>query len=116
MEPVVTGSAIYRDECSACHTPDGRGVPGLLPDLRHLGSVESRDPATILRVVLRGVHSVATPGQPTAPAMPSFDWLLTDAQVADVATYIRNGFGNAAPAVSASDVASARKDLARRPD
>ncbi len=113
---MVAGSAIYRDECSACHTPDGHGVPGLLPNLQHLGSVESRDPATVIRVILRGARSVATPGQPTAPAMPSFDWLLTDAQVADVSTYIRNGFGNAAPAVSASDVASARKDLEQRTD
>jgi mono/diheme cytochrome c family protein len=48
--------------------------------------------------------------------MPAFGWLLTDEQVAAVATYIRQAWGNSAPPVSASDVASARRTLVERSD
>jgi mono/diheme cytochrome c family protein len=110
------GAAIYADECSACHTPKGTGMPELFPSLAGTPSVQQADPTSILRVVLRGARSVATDGAPTAPGMPSFGWLLTDEQVAAVATYIRQAWGNSAPPVSASDVASARKFLVERSD
>jgi mono/diheme cytochrome c family protein len=48
--------------------------------------------------------------------MPSFGWLLTDEQVAAVATYIRQAWGNSAPPVSTSDVTSARRALVERSD
>jgi mono/diheme cytochrome c family protein len=44
--------------------------------------------------------------------MPAFGWKLSDDQAAAVLTYIRNAWGNAAAAVSAGSVASARKNLA----
>ena len=44
--------------------------------------------------------------------MPSFGWHLSDTQIADVVTYLRNTWGNAAPAVSASQVADVRKVVA----
>ena len=43
--------------------------------------------------------------------MPSFAWKLTDQEIADVSTYIRNSWGNQAAAVSASEVRSARQKL-----
>ena len=39
------------------------------------------------------------------PVLPQ----LTDQQIADVVTFIRNGWGNSAPPVSASEVADMRK-------
>lgn len=110
------GSAIYTDECSACHTPNGTGISGLIPALAGSASVQSREPTSLLHVVLRGTRSVGTQGAPTASAMPSFGWLLTDDQVAAVTTYVRNAWGNAAPAVSASEVSTARTSLAKRSD
>ncbi len=108
------GAAIYADACSACHTPGGAGVPGLFPTLAGAPGVQSTDAASVVRVILRGARSVATAGAPTGPAMPSFGWQLDDAQVAAVATFVRNAWGNAAPAVSEGDVAAARKSLAAR--
>jgi len=110
------GAAIYADECSACHTPKGTGIPELFPSLAGAPSVQQADPASILRVVLRGTRSVATDGAPTAPGMPAFGWLLTDEQVAAVATYIRQAWGNSAPPVSTSEVATARRTLVERSD
>lgn len=108
------GGAIYADRCAGCHAPRGEGVPNLFPRLAGAPSVNARKPASIVRVILRGTQSAATIGAPTGPGMPSFAWQFDDAQVAAVATYIRNSWGNAAPAVSADTVAAQRKALARR--
>ena len=47
----------------------------------------------------------------TDPAMPAFDWKLSDSQVAAVATYIRTNWGNQASAVDASIVKNLRENL-----
>ena len=43
--------------------------------------------------------------------MPSFAWKLTDQEVADVATYVRNSWGNRAQPVAAKQVAELRRKL-----
>jgi mono/diheme cytochrome c family protein len=101
------GGAIYRDLCSACHAQDGKGVPSLFPNLTQAATVRARDPTTVLRVLLQGAQTVSTDREPTGPAMPAFGWQLDDAQIAAVATYVRDHFGKA-PAVSADDVRQAR--------
>lgn len=110
------GGAIYADECSACHAPKGDGVSGLIPSLAGSAAVQAAAPTSVLHVLLRGVRSVGTQGAPTASAMPPFNWLLTDDQVAAVATYVRNAWGNAAPAVTAADASRARASLTGRSD
>ncbi len=103
-----TGAAIYRDTCSACHTAEGKGIPRLFPQLAGSPAVQQEDPTTLARVVISGARVAATDAAPTAPAMPALGWRLGDDQVAAVLTYIRNSWGNAAPAVSASDIAKVR--------
>lgn len=109
------GAAIYKDSCAACHKDNGSGELHLFPRLAGSALVQSDDPTTLARVVLIGTRAVSTAGAPTAPAMPSFDWRLNDAQVAAVLTYIRNSWGNAASPVTASAVASQRQSLAAAP-
>ncbi len=105
------GAALYVDNCAACHTTGGGGVPHLFPSLRGAASVQSSDPASLMRVVLTGTRAAATDPAPTGPAMPAFGWKLTDEQVASVTTYIRNAWGNAAAPVAVSDVRAARGRL-----
>ncbi len=112
---MVTGAAIYKDSCAACHKDNGSGEKLLFPKLAGSALVQSDDPVTLAHVVLSGTRAVATNGAPTAPAMPAFDWRLDDGQVAAVLTYIRNSWGNAATAVPASAVASQRMSLAKTP-
>ena len=109
---IKIGQQIYADECSACHKADGKGTTGLFPTLAGASVVQQTDPTSLLHVVLRGALSVATPKAPTAAGMPAFSWVLNDDQIAAVVTYIRNNWGNSAPAVTASDVA---KRAARSP-
>jgi mono/diheme cytochrome c family protein len=110
------GHAIYRDQCAACHMIDGKGVPRLFPSLADASVVRSSDPRTAIRLVLRGARTVATDGEPTAPGMPSYAHMLSDDEIAAVLTYARNAWGRPMPAISADDVAKARKDLGGRVD
>lgn len=105
------GAAVFKDNCSACHQDNGGGVPNLFPALAGAPNVQSSDPADLMRVVLQGGRAAATDAKPTEQGMPTFSWKLTDDQIADVLTYIRNSWGNAAAPIAASDVAAARKKL-----
>lgn len=107
------GEAIYVDNCSACHRSDGRGVSRLFPPLVGDTVAQSPDPTTIARLILTGARSIPTPGAPTPLAMPPYGAKLSDAQIAAVATYVRNSWGNAAPTVAASQVARLRHRLTR---
>jgi mono/diheme cytochrome c family protein len=102
------GATIYQDNCAACHTSSGAGIPKLFPALAGSAVVQSPKPATLLRVVLQGVQSSSTEQAPTGLAMPTFGWKLSDDQISDVVTYIRNAWGNSGSAVSANDVTKAR--------
>jgi len=107
------GAAVYKDNCSACHQDNGAGIPNLFPGLAGDPNVQSTDTANLMRMVLQGSRVAATPEKPTEQGMPTFSWKLTDDQIADVLTYVRNSWGNAAPAVGAGDVSAARKSLTR---
>jgi mono/diheme cytochrome c family protein len=110
---MLAGAAIYRDQCSACHQIDGTGVPRLIPDLAGSAAVASREPTTLLRVILQGAQTVATREEPTGPQMPSYAWQLDDAQVAAVATFVRNSWGHAASRITRSAAHDARSRLRR---
>lgn len=108
------GTAIFGDECAACHTRHGTGSPRLFPSLAGSASVQSKDPTSLIRIVLDGTRSVGTQGAPTSPAMPGFAWILNDNEAAAVLTYIRNSWGNAAPAVDSGQVNDVRKSLTQQ--
>lgn len=102
------GAALFTDNCAACHRGDGQGVERLIPALAGNQIVLQRGAETLARVVVSGVRAMATDADPTAPGMSSFGWRLNDTQVADVLTYARNAWGNAAPAVEAETVRGLR--------
>lgn len=105
---MVAGKAIYKDNCAACHKDDGTGQPLLFPRLAGSAMVQSDDPTTLLRVVMAGTQGAYTKAAPTTPAMPSFAWRLNDQQVADVLTYVRNAWGNAAAPVDGAKARESR--------
>ena len=108
---MTAGAAIFADSCSACHQADGNGVARSFPPLGHNANVQQGDPTTVIRVILDGAQTVATDKRPTPFTMPAYDWKLNDKQVAAVATYVRNAWGNSAPAVSADQVLALRQEI-----
>jgi mono/diheme cytochrome c family protein len=108
------GGTIYQDQCAACHGAQGQGIVGLFPRIAGAPLVQQQQATSLMRVVLEGSRAVGTAGAPTAPAMPSFAWKLSNDDVAAVLTYIRNAWGNAAPGVQASEVEKMRATLHRQ--
>ena len=105
------GAKIYQNNCVGCHGRDGQGERLIFPPLTDNAILNQSSAENLARVVLAGAQSVATKAAPTQPSMPSFAWKLNDVQVADLLTYIRNSWGNAAAPVSALSVGKIRSSL-----
>jgi mono/diheme cytochrome c family protein len=72
---------------------------------------QQNDPTGVIRLILAGTRTAPTRSRPSFQSMPSFAWKLSDQEVADVATYVRNSWGNRAPPVDAHQVARVRSGL-----
>jgi mono/diheme cytochrome c family protein len=105
------GGAIYSDVCSACHLEDGVGQPRFFPPLGNDAVLQQDDAAGVLHLILAGSRTGPSPTRPSALTMPSYAWKLSDAEIADVATYVRNSWGNQARAVTAEQVSKLRGKL-----
>jgi glucose/arabinose dehydrogenase len=101
------GMILFAQLCATCHMVDGTGVANMQPPL--LGSkVVKGDPALVIRAVLRGPNLVLPPDRPKFNnVMPPFN-SLTDEQIADVLSYVREVFGGGASAITPAQVAQAR--------
>jgi mono/diheme cytochrome c family protein len=107
------GKLVYLDQCAGCHMENGEGVAGVFPPIKGNTGVHASDPTSLARLVLDGAPSAGTSQKPERFAMPGFAGKLSDADIADVLTYIRGSFGNHAGGVSAHAIADVRKDIAR---
>ncbi len=112
---LTRGEAVFAARCASCHTGEGQGGGGELPALQGSPNVQASNPLTLIRFVLKGTSTAVTSAYPTAAAMPGLGDQMDDAQTADVLTYIRNSWGNAAPPVSARQVAKVRAATAPPP-
>nr|WP_294796362.1 cytochrome c [uncultured Mucilaginibacter sp.] len=101
------GKAVYTNTCLPCHMADGGGVPRMNPPLAATTYVLG-DKAKLIDIVLNGFsEDVEIDGQRYSNTMPP-QAQLTDAQIADVLTYVRNSFGNKASTVTVTEVKAAR--------
>lgn len=105
------GEAIWRDQCAACHRTDAQGIPRYFPPLQGNAMLQQSNPTTIIHYILAGASKAATVKAPSQMAMPAFGWKLDDQQIAAVATYARNSWGNAAPEVQQGQVETLRKKI-----
>lgn len=103
---LTAGKTVYVQNCLTCHQADGGGVDGLNPPLTKTNYVLG-DKTRLVKVVLNGLQGEDIEGEPYNNVMPSFD-ILTDQQIADVLTYVRNSFGNKASALKAPEVKAIR--------
>ena len=104
------GKNLYATHCLPCHQADGGGVPNMNPPLIKTKWVLG-DKKKLITVVLKGLNDPIEIGDDEFhnPMPPQAQ--LTDQEIADVLTYIRNNFGNKAPAVTPAEVKAARAKL-----
>jgi alcohol dehydrogenase (quinone), cytochrome c subunit len=103
------GAAIYTGQCQFCHKETGAAAPPYLPPLAGNPTVLDNDPSSLINIVLNGSAPLVVKGNPAPYRMPQYRAQLTDQQIAEVLTFIRNGWGNRAPPVLAKQVAELRK-------
>lgn len=104
---VANGEKVYTQVCQACHGPDGKGTPGAFPPLAGSGGYygDAKNHASIIVKGLNGAITVQ--GVEFNGAMPP-QGHLSDYEIASVATYERNSWGNADGVVLPEDVAAVR--------
>ncbi len=107
-EPSRRSAALYQDHCSVCHGERGEGVAGAYPALAGSRAVTMRSTANLVHIVLEGGFPPSTAGNPRPFGMPPFAIVLSDADVAELLTYVRSAWGNRAPQVSAFEVTRSR--------
>jgi mono/diheme cytochrome c family protein len=105
------GAEIYSDACTGCHLENGVGQPRFFPPLGKNSMIQQNDPTGLIHLILAGGRIGPGPTRPSPLTMPSFAWKLTDQEIADVSTYLRNSWGNQASAVPLSKVQDQRKRL-----
>jgi mono/diheme cytochrome c family protein len=105
------GAEIYSDVCASCHLDNGIGQTRLFPPLGKDAMLQQPDATGLVHLILAGTRVGVSDSRPSPLGMPSFAWKLSDQEVADVSTFIRNSWGNQAAAVSTNDVSSLRKKL-----
>ncbi len=90
------GAKVYAANCQACHQANGQGVKGAFPALD--GSAVAMNKEQQIAILLNGKG-----------AMPAWK-TLSDVELAAVATYVKNNWGNSSgSAVQPAEFAAARK-------
>lgn len=102
------GQQIYANRCASCHGAQGEGKGEMYPPLAGNRAVNMSVTANLVKAILHGGFAPATAGNPRPFGMPPFGHELADSEIAAVATYVRQSWGNSAPQVSALDVLRAR--------
>ncbi|GBR50850.1 gluconate 2-dehydrogenase, cytochrome c subunit [Neokomagataea thailandica NBRC 106555] len=108
------GAMLYINNCAACHKTDGSGYPDVFPPLAGNPVVMTKDPASLVHIVQSGATLPAMHKAPSALTMPSFEGHLSDQEIADVVTFIRQSWGNDAAPVSRRDVEKLKKTMPPR--
>jgi mono/diheme cytochrome c family protein len=94
--PTPVGREVYLNDCTSCHQLDGKGIPNAVAALAGDGTVLAGGPQDVIRVILGGIEAHGT----DAP-MPAIGVGMSDRDIADVTNYVRQAWGNDAPATAA---------------
>ncbi|MEX2574230.1 MAG: c-type cytochrome [Balneolaceae bacterium] len=101
------GENIYRRYCADCHQSDGQGSSPRFPPLADTDWVTGSS-KRLISIILNGMAGpIMVRDEHYDSVMPAHDF-LSDEDVAEVATYIRQNFGNRASAVSENEVEEIR--------
>src|SRR5690606_14893581 len=92
----ASGKRLFQGACAACHQ-EGTGPTlfGVRPSLKVNTNVHSDSPDNLINVILHGIRE---PANPDLGYMPAFADSFSDAQVADLLTYMRSEFAPDKPA------------------
>ena len=105
-EQISIGENVYSQNCAACHLPNGEGVAGAFPPLAASDWLPGNKEAAISAVINGLSGPITVNGNNYNGVMPAMQ--LTDADVANVLSYVYSTWGNDGTLVSVEEVAAAR--------
>lgn len=105
---LARGGKVYEQHCASCHGEQGQGAPGIYPALAGNRAVTLVSPTNVVQVIRHGGFMPTTAGNPRPFGMPPYGQVLGHDEIAAVATFIRQSWGNAAAPVSPLDVIRVR--------
>jgi nitrite reductase (NO-forming)/hydroxylamine reductase len=106
-ERVERGRTLYGTHCVACHQAEGQGLPGAFPPLAGSDYLEHGGSKAVEAVIEGLSGPITVNGVEYNAVMPALAY-LSDADVADVVTFVLNSWDNPGGAVNAAEVAAAR--------
>lgn len=107
------GAALFSARCAACHQGNGEGMAGLAPTLAGSDWVAG-DEERLIRVVLHGLTGpIVVSGEPFEGSMPPWGPSMSDAEIADVLTYVRSAWSNDASPIDEAQVQAVRSGSER---
>jgi len=113
---LAQGKKNYDMICGVCHGPDGMGKPGQAPPLAGSEWVNTKGYSRLTHIPLAGLNGpLQVEGKDWNLNMAPMGAALSDADLANVLTYIRESWGNKAGPVTADDVKSVRAAIGARP-
>ncbi len=113
-DQIAAGKSLFQGTCSACHQPEGQGLPRLFPPLAKSDFLMA-DKTRAIGIVLNGLTGpVKVNGEEFSSVMPPQSHLADD-DIANILTFVRNSFGNGGEAVSTAEVTAVRTSTKRPP-
>ena len=113
---LAQGKRTYDMICGVCHGPDGMGKPNQAPPLAGSEWVNTKGFERLAHIPLTGLNGpLQVEGKDWNLSMAPMGAALSDADLANVLTYIRESWGNKAGPVTADDVKSVRAAIGARP-
>ena len=111
---IEKGKGVFMQTCFVCHQPDGQGIPNQIPPLAKSDFLMA-DKARAIRGVLTGQSGEMTVnGKKYNGVMIPLNY-LTDEQIANVLTYVRNNWGNSGDGVTVDEVRRIRGEAPAAP-
>jgi nitrite reductase (NO-forming) len=96
------GKRVYAQTCFACHQMEGQGMPGVFPPLAKSDYLMA-DKDRAIRGIIKGLSGeIMVNGQKYNGVMPPV--MLSDEQISQVLTYVRNAWGNEGDIVTVEEV------------
>ena len=106
-EQIKAGQVLFTGTCSVCHQANGEGLANVFPPLAKSDYIAA-DPKRMVDVILHGLSGkVTVNGAEYNSVMPPMNQ-LTDDEVANIATYVLNSWGNPGGVISKDDAAKSR--------
>lgn len=106
-EQMKEGEKVYTQTCVVCHQKTGNGLAPLFPPLANSDYLMA-DKKRSIAIVTKGLTGpIEVNGKKFNQVMPPLPQ-LTDEQVANVLTYVRNSFGNKGEVVTPAEVAEVK--------